>query len=184
MELPKNIKDEIWEYCRANDISGVDDFIIKMVKQGFTSEKFGSTPWEKEAEVVEKEVIKEVPVEVIKEVPVEVIKEVEKIVEKEIHITDDEAVKQLQGQIQLLEGDIKKIQEASDIISKENGDRGKIILELTQKIEELTQKIEELTKELEAEKAKPKQEENKDIYGENKKGFFGSNVSDIWRKKK
>ena len=53
MELPKDIKDEIWDYCRVNDISSVDDFITKMVKQGFTSEKFGSTPWDKPTEIKE-----------------------------------------------------------------------------------------------------------------------------------
>ncbi len=84
MEIPKNLKYEIKEYCRVNNISEVDDFIFKMIKQGFTSEKFGSTPWTKEPEVkeVEKIVTKEVKVEVFKEVPVEVI--------KEVYITDDE----------------------------------------------------------------------------------------------
>ena len=57
MELPKNIKDEIWDYCRLNDITDLNGFITKMVTNGFTSEKFGSTPWEKPAEVKEVEVL-------------------------------------------------------------------------------------------------------------------------------
>ena len=62
MELPKDIKNEIWEFCRVNDIPNIDDFILKLVKQGFTVEKFGATP---ESRVVEKivEKIVEVPVE-------------------------------------------------------------------------------------------------------------------------
>jgi hypothetical protein len=34
------------------------------------------------------------------------------------------------------------------------------------------------------EKSKPKQEEQKDIYGDEKRGFFGSNLSDLWKRKK
>jgi len=39
-------------------------------------------------------------------------------------------------------------------------------------------RISELTKELEAEKAKPKQQDKKDIYGEDRRGSFGSNLKD------
>ena len=34
MEIPKKLKDEIWEYCRMNDIPNIDEFIIKMVQTG------------------------------------------------------------------------------------------------------------------------------------------------------
>ena len=44
MEIPKKIMDQIWEYCRLNKITDIEDFTIKMVKQGFNVEKFGSTP--------------------------------------------------------------------------------------------------------------------------------------------
>jgi hypothetical protein len=44
MELPTTLRDEIWDYCRANNISNIDDFVLKMVKQGFTMEKYGATP--------------------------------------------------------------------------------------------------------------------------------------------
>ena len=84
MKLPKDIKNEIWEYCKANNITNVDEFITSMVTRGFTAEKFGSVPWEKPAEI--KEVEKIVEKEVIKEVPVEVIKEVEKVVEKRVEV--------------------------------------------------------------------------------------------------
>ena len=72
MDLPKNLKDEIWDYCRVNNIPNIDEFTLKLVKQGFTVEKFGATPTTK---VVEKEVEKivEVPVEKIVEKIVRVV---------------------------------------------------------------------------------------------------------------
>jgi hypothetical protein len=76
MEIPKELKDEIWEYCRSNDILNVNDFMLRLVKQGFTIEKFGATP---NSNVVEK------IVEKIVEVPVE----------KEVFITDDASMKKL-----------------------------------------------------------------------------------------
>lgn len=44
MEIPKQLKDDIWDYCRANNITNIDEFIVKLIKQGFTIEKFGATP--------------------------------------------------------------------------------------------------------------------------------------------
>lgn len=62
MEIPKQLNNEIWEYCRANNITNIDEFIIKLIKQGFTAEKFGSTP-----------IIKTVEVDKIIEVPVNMV---------------------------------------------------------------------------------------------------------------
>ena len=130
MEIPKDLKDEVWEYCRLNDITDLNAFMIRMLRQGYTTEKYGPTPFkidgnsEKEV-IVEKivevpvEIIKEVekivevPIEmikeIVKEVPVEIIKEVikevpiDKIIEKEVYITDDEQVTELTKRIQELE---------------------------------------------------------------------------------
>jgi hypothetical protein len=44
MEIPKQLNSEIQLYCKANKIEDVDLFIIKMIKQGFTIEKYGSEP--------------------------------------------------------------------------------------------------------------------------------------------
>lgn len=44
MELPKNLKNDIWDYCRANNITNIDEFCIKLIRQGFTIEKFGNKP--------------------------------------------------------------------------------------------------------------------------------------------
>lgn len=100
MEIPKKIKDEIWDYCRVNDISNIDEFIVKMITQGFTVERYGAAPTAKIKEV-------EKIVEKIVEVPVEKIVEkiVEVPVEKEVYITDNNQVKELAEQITKLETD-------------------------------------------------------------------------------
>lgn len=74
MEIPKSLNDEIWNYCRLNNIPNIEEFTIKLLKQGFTIEKFGATPTPKEI-IVEKiiEKIIEVPVEKIVEVPMATI---------------------------------------------------------------------------------------------------------------
>lgn len=43
-ELPKELLNEIEQYCKINNHSDIDSFILKMVRQGFTIEKFGATP--------------------------------------------------------------------------------------------------------------------------------------------
>lgn len=112
MEIPKKLKDEIWEYCRLNDIPNIDEFIIKMVRQGYTVEKFGATPiGTGEVKEIEKivEVVKELPIEVIKEVIVE--KPIDRIIEKEIYVTDDDQVNELGGKITKLEENIFQLNE-------------------------------------------------------------------------
>lgn len=90
MELPKELKKEIWDYCLANDITNIDEFIIKLTKQGFNSERYGNSPLDKTIEIKEK----------IIEVPKEVI--VEKF------ISNDEESKKLTDKINELE---KQLQE-------------------------------------------------------------------------
>ena len=142
MELPKDLKDKIWNYCRLNDITDLNGFMIKTLKKGFDIEVYGllgetlndgekdlKTSGEREKRVeieviVEKRV--EVPVEVIKEiekiveVPVEVIKEVEKIVEVEKVVTkveyicDKESENELGGKIAELEENIFQLNKELD----------------------------------------------------------------------
>jgi len=102
MEIPYDLKEEITEYCRLNNIEDVQKFFLKMLRQGYTIEKYGTSPIvsqvvEKEIEKIVEKVI-EVPVEVV--VEKEVIKEVEKIVEKVI--TDDSQVQELLNKIESL----------------------------------------------------------------------------------
>jgi hypothetical protein len=44
MEIPKILKDEISNYCKVNEITNIDEFIVKMIRQGFTAEKYGAIP--------------------------------------------------------------------------------------------------------------------------------------------
>tara|TARA_R110000868_G_scaffold354522_1_gene615827 strand:- start:5494 stop:6084 length:591 start_codon:yes stop_codon:yes gene_type:complete len=121
MKIPKKLKDEVWEYCRLNNITDIDAFIIKSTQQGFNIEKYGTTPFKiggKELEVIEKEVIKVITatteVEIIREVPIEieVIKVVEKIVE--VTVTDNELINKLKAEIKELGGEITKLGEDLD----------------------------------------------------------------------
>jgi hypothetical protein len=98
MELPKSLKDEIWDYCRVNNISNIDEFTLKLLKQGFTVEKFGATPTAKE-KIIEKEVEKIVEVQVEKIVEKRIEVPIEKIVEKEVYITDDVETKKLSDKL-------------------------------------------------------------------------------------
>ena len=174
MKIPKKLKDEVWEYCRLNDVTDIDSFMLKSLQQGFNIEKYGTTPFKiggKEPEVIEKEVVKVVTAttegEIIKEIPVEieVIKEVEKIVE--VTVADNELIDKLTKEKNLLsektkqlEEDLKKEIEKVDGLS--NSDAGAI--------KKLNQKIENLKIELELEKnrnyerpknEKPKEEKTK-----------------------
>ncbi len=42
--MNKNLKDEIDGYCKVNKIKDVDKFIEKLIRQGFTIEKYGMVP--------------------------------------------------------------------------------------------------------------------------------------------
>jgi len=77
MQIPKDLKDEIWKYCFSNDITDVEGFMLKIFRQGFTSEKYGSTPFKAETKEVIKEVIKEI--EVVKEVYISNDEELERM---------------------------------------------------------------------------------------------------------
>ena len=59
MEIPKELLEGIKQYCKANNIVDVDKYIVKIIRQGHLIEKFGSTPFNKEPEVIIKEVIVE-----------------------------------------------------------------------------------------------------------------------------
>ena len=170
MEIPKKLKDEIWEYCRLNDITDIDAFILKSTQQGFNIEKYGTTPFKiggKETEVVEKEVIKVITatteVEIIREVPVEieVIKEVEKIVE--VTVTDNKLIGKLKKEI---EGLNEKINELEGNLGKEKEKVGELSNSDLGVVTKLNQKIKNLEIGLELEKNRnyvaPKKEKPKE----------------------
>lgn len=126
MEIPKDIKDEVWDYCRVNNITNVDQFILNCLKQGFAVEKYGTSPIvpqviEKEVEKIVEKIV-EVPVEKIVEKVVEV--PVEKIVEK--IITNDSQVQELLVKIGSLEGELKSEKEKTS-----NSELGKLYQQIT-----------------------------------------------------
>ena len=105
MEIPKGLNDEIWDYCRLNNITNINEFIVKLVRQGFTGEKFGATPLTRER-VVEK----------IVEVPVE------KIIEKEVYITNDVEVINLTQKITDLSNELTRVTAELDMEKKKKKD--------------------------------------------------------------
>ena len=42
--LPERLKNEILEYCKLNSIDNIESFIIKLITQSFTIEKFVENP--------------------------------------------------------------------------------------------------------------------------------------------
>ncbi len=154
MELPKKLKKEIDDYCKLNDIKDVQEFVNKVLKDGFDIERYGlldnNQPKiiEKEIEkIVYRDVIKEVPVIEYVEKPIEVIKEVEKIVTiekkvkgknketiKEVLVEDKEKQKKLEATIQKLREELKQkintIQSLEDTIKdfKTNNNKSAVYL--------------------------------------------------------
>jgi len=98
MEIPKKIKDEIWDYCRINDITNIDQFTINLLINGFNIEKYGNNPLNtnNQIKVVEKEVIKEIPIE--------------KVIEKEVYVEYTEKLKELENIILIYKEQIEQLQ--------------------------------------------------------------------------
>jgi len=153
MKVPKKIKDEVLEYCKLNNISDIETFMLKALQQGFNIEKYGITPFKiggKELEVIEKEVIKVITatteVEVVREVPIEieVIREVEKIVE--VTVTDNELIDKLKEEINKLGGEIIKLEKdldgERDTVKDLSNSDGSIIKTLNQQIKNLKTELE------------------------------------------
>lgn len=95
MELPKELKKEIWDYCLSNDITNIDEFIVKLTKQGFNSERYGNSPLDKTIEIKEK------IVEKIIEIPKEII--VEKFISDEESKKLTDKINELEKQLQYKE---------------------------------------------------------------------------------
>ena len=188
MEIPKKLKDEIWEYCRLNDITDIDAFILKSTQQGFNIEKYGTTPFKigGEPEVIEKEVVKVITatteVEIIKEVPVEieVIKEVEKIVE--VTVTDNELIDKLDLEKNQLNKKIKGLNEEIKVLEKNIKEEKEKVDELSNTdagvIKSLKKEIKKLKTEIELEKNRNYQQPKREKPKEDKRNLkFGNIIS-------
>lgn len=44
MDIPASLLKDINSYCEINSIKDTEKFIIKMLRQGFTTEKYGRVP--------------------------------------------------------------------------------------------------------------------------------------------
>tara|TARA_R110000824_G_C15192006_1_gene674847 strand:+ start:644 stop:1168 length:525 start_codon:yes stop_codon:yes gene_type:complete len=172
MELPKKILEEIEDFCKLNEIKDKNKFILSILQTGFNVEKYGNAPWQLEVEkIIEKEIIKEVPVEKIVEVEKEVIKEIE----KKVYITDDEKVKELTKELDHLRDRItikeqEIINNASNMKSLNND-----IEDKKKEITNLTLKLETVDKTLKDVPTIPL----RDLYGDDGKGgYWGSNLKD------
>ncbi|MDB4326321.1 DUF3450 domain-containing protein [bacterium] len=188
MKIPKKLKDEIWEYCRLNDITDIDAFILKSTQQGFNIEKYGTTPFKigGEPEVIEKEVVKVITatteVEIIKEVPVEieVIKEVEKIVE--VTVTDNELIDKLDLEKNQLNKKIKGLNEEIKVLEKNIKEEKEKVDELSNTdagvIKSLKKEIKNLKTEIELEKNRNYQQPKREKPKEDKRNLkFGNIIS-------
>ena len=152
--IPKELREDVIEFCELNDIKEIDSLLLGCLKGGFAIEKYGATPVK--PGIIEKEVEKEVEkiVEKIIEVPVEKIIEkvvevpVEKIVEVEKLVTNKEEMEEHIQRINTLEKEnlyLKKEVENKEktitesLVSKSNHD----LAQKDTEIKELKKKIKE-----------------------------------------
>lgn len=161
MKVPKKLKDEIKLFCDLNKIKDIDKFILSAIQIGFNIEKYGNAPWKQEIEVekiVEKEVIKEV------------------IIEKEIFISDDKKVLELGEELNSLREGIRKKEQ--EIISNAHNMKS-LNGEIESKKKEITNlsdKLEKVNKDLEKFQKEEPLPPPVDLYGDDKVGWWGSNL--------
>ncbi len=117
--LNHDLLEEIKEYCKINNIPDVETLITKMLKRGFTIERFGDSSTEPEIKIVERIVEKEI------------------FVDKIVTVTDDDRLAEI---IEELEN--KFNDERADISEKHQTEK----TSLTSKIIELEETIQKLSK--------------------------------------
>lgn len=147
---------EIRSFCELNELD-VSEFIKSCFNKGYRIEKYGLLTVDGQM-VMEKEIIKEIPVEIIREVivekPVEVIKEIEVIkevvvekpietikeviVEKEVYVNNHSEINELLLKIQQLEDRPPKVIEKVVEVIKEvdNKEKQKMLQDTIQKLRE------------------------------------------------
>ena len=139
------IDDEFILYCQLNKINDIEKLAKETFKKGFSSLKYPETPISaSKQKIIEKEIIKEVPVEVIKEVIVEKIVEKEVIkevpVEKIVEIIKEVPI-EIKGDTQVITKEIIKEVKVEVPVIKEVTD--------TKEIDKLKKENEKLKVELE-----------------------------------
>jgi len=139
------LDDEFLKYCELNEIHDTEKLAKEIFRKGFNITKYGETPTTLYTQkIIEKEVIKEVPVEkiveVIKEVPVEKIVEVVKEVPVEIKGDTQVVVKEV-----IKEVPVEKVVEViKEVVNNDE------IVKLQQENQQLKSELETITKSLES----------------------------------
>ncbi len=109
------LDNEFIQYCNLNKIDDIDELAKQTFNKGFSFLKYGETPksiLKVQEKIIEKEIIKEVPVEKI----VEIIKEVP--VEKIQHVENTAEIDRLKKENEDLKSELNKITEALESFNK------------------------------------------------------------------
>ena len=148
--IPSELKEDVIEFCKLNNIEKIDSLLLSCLKGGFAIEKYGVTPVK--PGIVEKEVEKEVekiievPVEVPVEKIVEKIVEVERIVEIEKLITNEEEMKEHLQRINDLEK--QNLQLRNELEIKRKKISRELMIESNQELLKKDSEIKELKKKI------------------------------------
>ena len=121
IEIPKDLKKNIIDYCKLNEIEDTVDFMIKCTKDGLTLDKYGVGPFLPKSQIQEVPVEREIVKEVIKEIIVEKEVIVERIVtkeEKDTQLIDEleKIKKELQKKDMLIKKQKTKMEEMEDVL--------------------------------------------------------------------
>ena len=141
----------VQEYCKLNNIEDVNKFITKCFTEGFNINKYGLLGDDKEPNVIEKEVIKEVPVEVIKEVYITDNEELERLTKLvEIYRIDqfntNEEIIELIEKNKSLKKQLEEVPQEKIVEIEKPNDKMKLLQETLQKLrKELSDKNSRIT---------------------------------------
>ena len=121
INLPKELKKNIEDYCKLNEIENTEDFTVKCTKDGLTLDKYGVAPFLPKSQIQEVPVEKEIVKEVIKEIPVEKEVIVEKIVTREVKDTQlieelEKLKKELQNKDNFIKEQSEKMEQMEDVL--------------------------------------------------------------------
>jgi vacuolar-type H+-ATPase subunit I/STV1 len=121
VDINKDLQKEFTMYCELNEITEVDNFIVKCAKDGLTLDKYGVAPFLPKSQIQEVPVEKEIVKEVIKEIPIEKEVIIEKIITKEVKDTQlieelEKLRRELTEASQLIDEQKNKIKEQDDVL--------------------------------------------------------------------
>jgi hypothetical protein len=136
---------EFLEYCELNNIEDSDKLAKDIFSRGFSLIKYGETPVSGKSvkeKIVEKEIIKEIPVEVIKEVEKIVYEEkiVEVPIEKIVEVIKEVPV-EIKGKTKIITKEVIKEVPIEKIIEVKDNKEIERLIEENKKLKEDLEKI-------------------------------------------